>query len=85
MACGGSEEMTCGGPGTVFHSGGFGGRALRLICAQGSSENLKPAAVMEAFCAFVKADFDPCGFRVVRLDLYDGEMRPLSELGEDFS
>ncbi len=59
-------------------------RAIRLICAQGSSQNLKPSSFVEALSLRAGADYDPCGFRVVRLDLFDGEMRTLEALGESF-
>ena len=59
-------------------------RSLRFTLAQGSSQNLKPSAVMEALCAFGGCEYDPFGYRVVRLNLYDGEMKALEELGDPF-
>ncbi len=59
-------------------------RSLNLICAQGSSQNLKPSAVMEALAAFLSEEYDPFDFRVVRLDLMDEGMTPLGDLGDAF-
>ena len=55
-----------------------------LTCAAGSTENLKPAAVMEAFAAFLGRDFDPFGFRLLRTELMDENLTPLLPLGTEF-
>lgn len=59
-------------------------RMILLTCAQGSSQNLKPASFLEAFTKSVGDTFDPFGFRTVRVDLYDDSMTPLSDLGDKF-
>ncbi len=61
-----------------------GKRAVRLVCAQGSSQNLKPSSVLSAFAEYLGVPFDPCGFRTVRLELYDGDGNTLLELGDPF-
>ena len=65
--------------------GNFGtGRVIMLECAQGSARNLKPGVFLEALSAYVGANYDPSGCRIRRIDLFDENMTPLSELGEHF-
>ena len=57
---------------------------LRL--SAGSSKNLKPEAVMEAFCAFLGKEFHPFALRIHRLDLYgikEGQLLSLEDFGEE--
>lgn len=60
--------------------------ALRfsLRCASGSSENLKPATVMEVFCEKAGIAFDPYALFVTRRELLNEEMKTLAELGMPF-
>ncbi len=58
-------------------------RSLFLTCATGSTKNLKPAAVIEAFCSYLNDGFDPYGFRIIRLETMAEDAIPLSGLGEE--
>lgn len=52
----------------------------------GSSENLKPQLVMEAFCHYLGYDYYPAGFQYHRLETYlekDGNLMPLGSVGRD--
>lgn len=62
---------------------GFG-RKIYLKCASGSIQNIKPAAVLAAFCDFAGYPFDPYGFHLLRTDLYDEKLVPLCDTGSDF-
>ena len=61
-----------------------GSRTIFLVCAQGSSQNLKPGSFLEAMASSCGVPYDPFGFRVIRLDLYDEQMKTLEELGAAF-
>ena len=50
----------------------------------GSSANLKPETVISALCAFADIEYDPLALRILRLDLYDEDGKPLSETGRSF-
>ncbi len=50
----------------------------------GSSENLKPQLVMEAFCRYLGYDYQPFGFHYHRLETYmnhQGTLMPLGAVG----
>ncbi len=52
----------------------------------GSTENLKPQLVMEAFCHYLGYDYNPFGFRYHRLETYlekDGQLLPLGDVGRE--
>jgi uncharacterized protein (DUF2344 family) len=50
----------------------------------GSSANLKPETVISAMCAFAGIEYDPLALRILRLDLYGEDGKPLSETGRSF-
>ena len=50
----------------------------------GSSANLKPETVVSALCAFAEIEYDPLALRILRLDLYGEDGKPLSETGRSF-
>ena len=50
----------------------------------GSSANLKPETVISALCAFADIQYDPLALRILRLDLYGEDGKPLSETGRSF-
>ena len=50
----------------------------------GSSANLKPETVISALCTFADIEYDPLALRVLRLDLYGEDGKPLSETGRSF-
>ena len=50
----------------------------------GSSANLKPETVISALCAFADIEYDPLALRILRLDLYGEDGKPLSETGRSF-
>ncbi len=50
----------------------------------GSSANLKPETVVEAFCAYAHLTFDPLALRILRLDLFGEDGKALSETGRTF-
>lgn len=59
---------------------------LRTAC--GSSANLKPDLVMEAYCKFIGVPYQPFAFQIHRLETYadraqEGEKRKLETLGEN--
>lgn len=56
-------------------------RKVSLTCATGSTQNLKPAMVMEAFCRHMDRPFDPYGFQIVRTDTFAEDGTALSGLG----
>ncbi len=58
-------------------------RHLLLTCAAGSSQNLKPATVLEALAEDFGQDFDPYGFRLLRTELYADGLVPLGKIGEE--
>ena len=41
-------------------------------------------AFEKSFAEYLGVPFDPCGFRTVRLELYDGDGNTLLELGDPF-
>ena len=60
--------------------------ALRfsLRCASGSMQNLKPSAVIEVFCEKAGIEFDPYALFIRRKELYNEDMKSLTELGKPF-
>ena len=50
----------------------------------GSSANLKPETVISAMCAFAGIEYDPLALRILRLDLYGEDGKPLTETGRSF-
>ena len=50
----------------------------------GSSANLKPETVISALCSFADIQYDPLALRILRLDLYGEDGKPLSETGRSF-
>ena len=50
----------------------------------GSSANLKPETVISELCAFAGIEYDPLALRILRLDLYGEDGKPLSETGRSF-
>lgn len=56
-------------------------RKIDLTCATGSTQNLKPAMVMEALCRYLSAPFDPYGFQIVRTDTFAEDGTALDRLG----
>lgn len=50
----------------------------------GSSANLKPETVISALCTFADIEYDPLALRILRLDLYGEDGKPLSETGRSF-
>ncbi len=50
----------------------------------GSSANLKPETVVSALCTFAGIEYDPLALRILRLDLYGEDGKPLSETGKSF-
>lgn len=60
------------------------GRVISLTCSGGSTENLKPEAVLEAFCAENHLACPWYGCRVVRTETFDERMKTLLELGTEF-
>ena len=62
------------------------GEAIFMKLVTGSSENLKPQLVMEAFCNYLGYDYNSNGFQYHRLETYlkkDGELLPLGAVGQD--
>lgn len=68
------QERFCGKPAYYLH-----------VCT-GSTDNLKPELVLEAFYHFMGLEYDPFAFQIHRKDLYytdtDGSVRPLLEAGQ---
>lgn len=60
-------------------------RSILIRCATGSTENLKPAAVLEALAAYLKLPSEPYGYQIVRTETYAEGGFALSELGSDLS
>lgn len=56
-------------------------RKIELTCATGSTQNLKPAMVMEALCRHLSESFDPYGFQIVRTDTFAEDGTALDRLG----
>ena len=50
----------------------------------GSSANLKPETVISALCTFADIEYYPLALRILRLDLYGEDGKPLSETGRSF-
>ncbi|MBQ3406352.1 MAG: DUF2344 domain-containing protein [Lachnospiraceae bacterium] len=50
----------------------------------GSSANLKPETVINALCEFAGIEYDPLALRILRLDLYVEDGKPLSDTGRSF-
>lgn len=64
---------------------GYSGRRhISIHCATGSTENLKPGAVLELFCDYMGYEYDPYGFQIVRIDTFAEDGRSLEELGSIF-
>lgn len=64
------------------------GEGIFMKLVTGSSGNLKPQLVMEAFCNYLGYDYDPFGFRYHRLETYlkkDEELKPLGAVGWEVS
>ncbi len=62
------------------------GEGIFMKVVTGSSENLKPQLVMEAFCRYLGYEYKPEGFLYHRLETYlekDGTLCPLGSIGED--
>ncbi|MBR0409876.1 MAG: DUF2344 domain-containing protein [Eubacterium sp.] len=62
------------------------GDGIFMKLVTGSSENLKPQLVMEAFCNYLGYDYHPFAFRYHRLETYlkkDGILQPLGSVGWD--
>lgn len=51
--------------------------------SSGSASNLKPELVMEAFASWLGTELAPFALLVNRVELYDGNMVSLEELGEE--
>ncbi len=60
-------------------------RHITLICATGSTQNLKPSAVLEAFCKFVDEPYSPYGYNILRMDTFAETGMPLAALGKPLS
>lgn len=62
--------------------------SLYMLLSTGSSDNLKPDLVMDAFCRFAGFDFDEYAFQMHRLNIYSrnekNELIPLSEVDKDY-
>ena len=60
--------------------------AFYLNVCTGSTDNLKPELVLEAFYEYMGLAFDPFGLQIHRKDVYytqaDGNRKPLLEAGE---
>lgn len=56
-------------------------RRIDLTCATGSTQNLKPAMVMEALCRHLSEPFEPYGFQIVRTDTFAEDGTALDRLG----
>ena len=50
----------------------------------GSSANLKPETVICALCSYAGIEYDPLALRILRLDLFGEDGKPLSETGRSF-
>lgn len=64
------------------------GEGIFMKLVTGSSGNLKPQLVMEAFCNYLGYDYDPFGFRYHRLETYlkkDEGLKPLGAVGWEVS
>ena len=62
------------------------GDGIYMKLVTGSSENLKPQLVMEAFCNYLGYDYNPYAFHYHRLETYlekDGLLLPLGAAGWD--
>ncbi len=59
-------------------------RHIFVHCATGSTENLKPGAVLEQFCGDIGCEYDPYGYQIVRIDTFAEDGRSLGELGTAF-
>lgn len=56
-------------------------RYIRIHCAAGSTQNLKPGSVLELFCGEYGYDYDPYGYQIVRTETFAEDKVPLGELG----
>lgn len=65
----------------VIESGVIGS-SISLRCSCGSTANLKPELLMEAFCDYTDYPYDRFGFRIRRIEMYDEAGRTLEELGQ---
>ena len=62
------------------------GEGIFMKLVTGSSDNLKPQLVMEAFCNYLGYDYNPMGFQYHRLETYlerDGNFLPLGAVGRE--
>ena len=62
------------------------GEGIFMKLVTGSSDNLKPQLVMEAFCNYLGYDYNPMGFQYHRLETYleqDGKLLPLGAVGRE--
>lgn len=64
---------------------------IEMFVDASSSNNVKPALAMEAFCKFAGIDFDPIKFQITRVDTYlnigtdeKPDFKSLDYVGEDF-
>ncbi len=56
-------------------------RHITLTCATGSTQNLKPSAVLEAFCKFIGEEYNVYGYSILRIDTFAESGMPLAALG----
>ena len=68
---------------TSIENAGYG-MPVFMKLKTGSSANLKPETVISALCAFADIQYDPLALRILRLDLYGEDGKPLSETGRSF-
>ena len=62
------------------------GEGIFMKLVTGSSDNLKPQLVMEAFCNYLGYDYNPMGFQYHRLETYleqDGKLLPVGAVGRE--
>ncbi len=67
-----------------IHTEEGGEETIFLKTVAGSSQNLRPQTVMEAFCNYLGYDYDPAGFTIHRLETYlerEGRLLPLDSVG----
>jgi hypothetical protein len=59
-------------------------RALFMSLSAGSAANLKPETVVEALCRNLGQVYEPLALRILRTEMYAGDRKPFSEIGEAF-
>lgn len=59
-------------------------RALFMSLSAGSAANLKPETVVEALCRHLGQVYEPLALRILRTEMYAGDRKPFSEIGEAF-